>query len=91
MQLVKAKEDCSSIFESIVKLRKLHRFSFVFSGCIKTRNDLINSCISEVNIFARNLCIENNFLFIDHSNISSQGLRDFVHLNGSGEKLLLKI
>ena len=70
IQLIKAKQDCSCIFASIARLRQIHRFSFVFSGCIKTRNDLINSRISEVNTFARNLCIENKFLFIDHSNIS---------------------
>lgn len=34
MQLIKAKQDCSYIFESIARLRQTHRFSFVFSGCI---------------------------------------------------------
>jgi len=61
MQLIKAKQDCSCSFASIARLRQTHRFSFVFSGCIKSHNDLINSRISEVNTFAKNLCIENKF------------------------------
>ena len=87
----KKKKDCSCIFASIARLRQIHRFSFVFSGCIKTCNDSINFRISEVNTFARNLCIENKFLFIDHSNISSQELKDFVHLNDIGEKTFVEI
>jgi hypothetical protein len=90
IQLIKEKQDCSCIFASIARLRQIHRFSFVFSGCIKTCNDLINSRISEVNTFARNLCTENKFLFIDHSNISSQDLKDFVHLNDIGEKTFVE-
>ena len=90
MILFKAKQDCSCIVVSIARLREIHRSSFVFSGCIKTCNDLINSRISEVNTFARHLCTENKFLVIDHSNISSQDLKDFVHLNDIGEKTFVE-
>lgn len=43
-----------------------------------------------MNTFAKKLCIEKKFLFIDHSNISSQDLKDSVHLNDIGEQNFVK-
>ena len=43
----------------------------------------------EVNVFLRGLCVENNFTFVDNSNITVREhlLKDGVHFNEAGTKL----
>lgn len=48
----------------------------------------MNERINILNLWISNECKKERLFFLDNSNIGSNGLVDFVHLNKHGENLL---
>ncbi|XP_071175761.1 uncharacterized protein [Mytilus edulis] len=90
IQLKNAKKDIQYVFISIRDLQTKHDIAFVFSGCIKTCNDVVNFRINDFNTHSKELCRRFNFFFIDNSNISKRGLVDSVHLNETGRNMFIQ-
>lgn len=59
----------------------------MISGCIFTKSDIVKHRIAVVNNMFLERCKELSFTFIDNSNIKSNALKDFVHLNYVGERM----
>ena len=89
-QIRKAKQSLGEMESIIPRLQSRYAFSFVYSGCIYTRSTVINKRIDMLNEAIRLMCSRCSFTFIDHSNISSDMLRDEVHLNKHGENVMLQ-
>ena len=76
------------LFKSLFLLQKSLCFAVGISGCIYTKSAFINTKVDALNVLLRKESRAYNFTFVDNSNIRQSHLRDFVHLNMEGEKLL---
>ena len=70
---------------AIKVLQGSHKFAVVFSGCICTGSHRVNERINIRNLWISNEYKKERFIFIDNSNIGSNGLVDFVRLNKHGD------
>ncbi|CAC5380818.1 unnamed protein product [Mytilus coruscus] len=89
-QLENAVRDLNIFFLLISELQKVKKFAFIFSGCVYTKNEVINLRINKLNTILEELCKKGKHLYIDQSNISSSDLRDVVHFNESGLLLFVR-
>lgn len=90
VQLENAMRDLNKMFHLVSELQKVKKFAFIFSGCVCTKNDVINLRIDKLNNIIKELCKKGRHLYIDQSNISSSDLRDVVHLNESGQLIFVR-
>ncbi|KAK3084846.1 hypothetical protein FSP39_020056 [Pinctada imbricata] len=89
-QMILAQRNLERVVSSVHALQKCHEFAVVFSGCICTQSTIINQRVKRFNEWIISHCIEYQFSYVDHSNITCSDLRDFVHLNAAGETLVRK-
>ena len=83
-----AKMFIEPLFRSLSDLQKQFCFAVGISGCINTKSAFINTKVDALNVLLKRESMKYDFFFIDNSNIESLHLRDFVHLNDVGQRIL---
>ena len=88
-QSVSVKVSVKEITDSIIKVGKRCRQSGVndvlISAIVKRKQLHLQKKVNELNTFLETKCAENNFIFLNHSNIMYNDIcKDNLHLNYSG-------
>ena len=77
-QKVHMYSQCNEFMSTLCDLQQRHDF---------TKSDIVKHRIAVVDNMFLERCKELSFTFIDNSNIKSNALKDFVHLNYVGERM----
>ena len=85
-RLMEIKECMSFVLCNLKNLQKNRHFAVIISACIYVGNAIASENIRKLNAFTASQCQTHHFRFVKHDNITGSDLRDYVHLNGSGEE-----
>ena len=79
----------NSVIETGLTCRKLGAIHILIGGVTIRRTNFLKKRCEELNGILKDLCLLNNFIFINNSGITEKHLyTDGVHLNDDGSKML---